>query len=235
MHSSTSGNSAQKCRSEDSGRIRLLAKVSIWMCAARPYVGDAPCASAIYARGLLIEEQAMNLTFRVVRPDEITAVKQEVKPVFFSGDEAVIEQHFQDHENGASTTILGYEGERLVGIVTIRWHCRYPPFRDRQIPLIQNIEVRYEDRGRGIGGRLLERAEQEIAQRSPQAGICVGIFDAYGPAQRLYVQRGFVPDGRGLCRHHTPLKEGEMVKVDHDLLLWLIKDVSSLKRESSPE
>src|SRR5204862_519324 len=84
--------------------------------------------------------------------------------------------------------ILGYEAGRLVGIVTIRWHSRYPPFRDRGIPLIQNIEIRYEDRGRGIGGLMMERAEQEIAQRAPMAGICVGISDSYGPAQRLCVQ-----------------------------------------------
>jgi len=173
--------------------------------------------------------QATQLTFRGVRPDEIVAVKEEVRSVFFLGDEATIEGHFQDHENGASTTILGYEAGRLVGIVTIRWHCHYPPFRARQIPLIQNIEIRYEDRGRGLGGLMLERTEQEIAQRSPLAGICVGILDSYGPAQRLYVKRGFIPDGRSVCHPHEPLYGGETVTIDHDLLLWLVKDVSSLK------
>jgi hypothetical protein len=176
-----------------------------------------------------MKKQTTKLTFRVVQPNEIAAVKQEVKPVFFSGDEATIEDHFQDHENGASTTILGYELGRLVGIVTIRWQCRYPPFRDRQIPLIQNIEIRYEDRGRGIGGLMLERTEQEIALRSQLAGICVGIAESYGPAQRLYVKRGFVPDGRSVCHPHEPLRIGETVRIDDDLLLWLIKDVSALK------
>ena len=175
-----------------------------------------------------MEKQITNLTFRIVQPNEIAAVKQEVKSAFFSGDEATIDAHFQDHENGAGTTILGYEADRLVGIVTIRWFCRYPPFREKQIPLIQNIEIRYEDRGRGIGDLMMERTEQEIALRSLMAGICVGIFDTYGPAQRLYAKRGFVPDGRGVCHAHTPLTEGETVTVDHELLLWLVKDVSSL-------
>jgi GNAT superfamily N-acetyltransferase len=166
------------------------------------------------------------LTFRVVQPHEIGQVEQEVQEAFFSGDEATIHAHFADHENGASTTILGYEAGRLVGIVTIRWQCRYPLFRERQIPLIQNIEVRYEDRGRGLGGRMLARAEQEIARRSPLAGLVVGISEDYGPAQRLYARRGFLPDGRGLCRQYTPLKVGDVVTVDHDLLLWLVKDVS---------
>ena len=168
------------------------------------------------------------LTFRVVQPNEITPVKHEVKPAFFSGDDPSIDAHFEDHENGLSTTILGYEAERLVGIVTIRWQFRYPLFRDRQIPLIQYIEIRYEDRGRGLGNQMLERTEREISPRSPLAGLVVGITDDYGPAQRLYVKRGYVPDGRGVCREFTPLKNGDIVTVDHDLLLWLVKDVAHI-------
>jgi ribosomal protein S18 acetylase RimI-like enzyme len=177
---------------------------------------------------MIAEMQGTKLTFRVVRPGEIAQVKQEVKEAFFSGDEATINANFEDHENGASTTILGYEDGRLVGIVTIRWHSRYPLFRERQIPLIQNIEIRYEDRGRGLGNQMLERTEREIARRSPIAGLVVGITEDYGPAQRLYARRGFVPDGRGVCRQFTPLQNGDVVTVDHDLLLWLVKDVSSM-------
>ena len=174
------------------------------------------------------ETLEIQLNFRVVSPQAIAEAKQEVKAVFFSGDEAAIDAHFEEHENGASTTLLGYEAGRLVGIVTIRWHSHYPMFRERNIPLIQNIEIRYEDRGRGLGNQMLKRAEQEIAQRSPVAGLVVGISEDYGPAQRLYAKRGYIPDGRGVCRQFTPLKNGETITVDHDLLLWLIKDVSHL-------
>src|SRR5689334_5430396 len=146
-----------------------------------------------------MEKSRTSLVFRIVQSHEIVQAKQEVKAVFFSGEKATIDANFEDHENEASTTILGYEAERLVGIVTIRWHCHYPPFRDHKIPLIHNIEIRYEDRGRGLGGQMLERAEQEIAKRSPLAGLVVGIFDAYGPAQRLYAKRGYIPDGWGVC------------------------------------
>ena len=53
----------------------------------------------------------------------------------------------------------------------------------------------------------------------------MGLFAEYGPAQRMYARRGYVPDGRGLCRGATPVQEGETVTVDHGLLLWLIKDL----------
>ena len=53
----------------------------------------------------------------------------------------------------------------------------------------------------------------------------MGLFDAYGPAQRLYARRGYVPDGRGVCQGHRPLVHGECVTLDHDLILWLTKEL----------
>jgi hypothetical protein len=48
------------------------------------------------------------------------------------------------------------------------------------------------------------------------------------PSRFFAFLRGFVPDGRGVCRGHTPLKQGEQVVVDHELLLWLVKDVAGM-------
>ena len=167
------------------------------------------------------------LTFHVVQPTEIPQLEP-VLAAALDWDAATFAAIFAEHEDGASTTILGYEGARVVGSVTIRWHAHYPPFRDKRIPLIQHIEIAYHERGRGLGNQLLARAEGEIAQRSPVAGLCVGIFADYGPAQRLYAKRGFIPDGRGVCQGHRPLGEGAAVTIGHDLLLWLTKDVSAL-------
>jgi len=168
------------------------------------------------------------VSFQIVQPPLDAQVLRAVQGGFFWGDAAAIEHAFTEHENGPSTGILGYQAGRLIGLVIIRWEAHYPPFRAQGIPLIQHIEIRYEERGRGLGGAMLARAEQEIAQRSAIAGLCVGIFDSYGPAQRLYARRGFVPDGRGVCQGHRPLTQGERVVVHHDLLLWLVKDVSRL-------
>ena len=72
---------------------------------------------------------------------------------------------------------------------------------------------------------LMEAAERPLATRSRKACICVGLFEAYGPAQRLYARRGYVPDGRGVCEGHRPLRPGERVEIGHHLLLWLLKDL----------
>jgi GNAT superfamily N-acetyltransferase len=165
------------------------------------------------------------MEIRIIEREGIEAGVEEVTRHFFSGDRAAVERHFEGHAEGNSSTLLGYVDGDPVGVLTIRWQCRYPPFRDAGIPFIQNIEIAWDRRGRGLGNQLMEHAERFASRRTRRLGICVGIFDAYGPAQRLYVRRGYVPDGRGVCRGHRPLHEGEVVAMDHDLLLWLVKEL----------
>lgn len=165
------------------------------------------------------------MSFRTVERAGIGEAIEEAVQVFFSGDRNEAEQHFKSHPTGDSTTVLGYLGEELVGILTIRWECRYPHFRERNIPFIHYIEVKWERRGQGIGNALMAEAERVAAERVDDLGICVGIFDAYGPAQRLYVKRGYVPDGCGVCLGHAPLREGQTIEVGHELLIWMLKSL----------
>lgn len=44
----------------------------------------------------------------------------------------------------------------------------------------------------------MDEAEKRIFERSEVAGIGFGISADYGAAQRMFVKRGYVPDGRGL-------------------------------------
>ena len=81
-------------------------------------------------------------------------------------------------------------------------------------------------RRQGVATRLMDAAEGLARDRGFTAlGITVGLFDEYGPAQRMYARRGYVPDGRGACRGKRPLRIGEQVTVDHDLIMWLTKEL----------
>lgn len=54
----------------------------------------------------------------------------------------------------------------------------------------------------------------------------MGLYPDYGPAQRLYVLRGYLPDGSGIAwngMHVTPMQE---VMVDDDLALYFTRDLS---------
>jgi hypothetical protein len=58
-------------------------------------------------------------------------------------------------------------------------------------------------------------------------GITVGLSGEYGPAQRLYGGRGYIPDGRAACRGQRPLSKGMQVTIDDDLIMWLTEDLVS--------
>jgi len=62
---------------------------------------------------------------------------------------------------------------------------------------------------------------------STTLGITVGLFDEYGPAQRMYARRGYIPDGRGACQGQRPLSEGTQVRLDHDVIIWLTEELTS--------
>jgi GNAT superfamily N-acetyltransferase len=142
-----------------------------------------------------------------------------------TGDEAGAHRHLADHASGGGSSFVAIQGE-VVGIVTVRWRSNNPALGG--IPLVHQISVAHEHRGRGIATALMDAAEDLARDRGHRRiGITVGLFAEYGPAQRMYARRGYVPDGRGVCRGATPVREGETVTVDHGLLLWLIKDLSA--------
>jgi GNAT superfamily N-acetyltransferase len=155
-------------------------------------------------------------------PDKVLRVITE----WVTGAAGATRDHVADHVASEGTTLVARLDEQVVGLVTVRWTSRNPVFADRGIPLIQQVAVAPEYRRSGVATALMESAERLAAERGRSSvGVTVGLFDEYGPAQCLYAKRGYVPDGRGACRGRMPIRRGETIEVDHDLILWLIKDL----------
>lgn len=56
-----------------------------------------------------------------------------------------------------------------------------------------------------------------------QIGIGVGLYRDYGPAQQLYFQLGYVPEGSGITYKGQLTVAGQSYPLDDDLILWLTK------------
>jgi hypothetical protein len=69
----------------------------------------------------------------------------------------------------------------------------------------------------------MDAAEAEIGARTAVAGIGVGLYAAYGSAQRMYARRGYMPDGRGVVYDGVPVAAGTTVHVDDDLVLMMTR------------
>ncbi len=121
---------------------------------------------------------------------------------------------------------------QFAGYVTLKWQSQYPSFKAENIPEIMDLNVLPAFRKMGIGSLLLDRAEKEAATRSKVVGIGVGLYagadGGYGPAQRLYVKRGYIPDGKGVTYNYEPTILGNSYPLDDELVLFFTK---KLKRD----
>lgn len=120
---------------------------------------------------------------------------------------------------------VAYVSDQFAGYVTLVWQSRYQPFRKKQIPEIMDLNVLPPSRNWGIGSRLLEVAEAAAATQSNVVGIGVGLYDGYGEAQKLYIKRGYIPDGCGVTYDYQPIAPGSKVTLDDDLVLWFTKQI----------
>jgi GNAT superfamily N-acetyltransferase len=136
------------------------------------------------------------------------------------------ERYLDEQAQGDRAIFVARWSGVFAGYVTILWRPDYPPFAELRIPEIQDFNVLPQFRRRRIGSALMDLAERRVLERSPVIGIGVGLHSDYGPAQRLYVLRGYVPDARGITSHGRRLEWGDDTKIDDDLVLWLTKAVS---------
>lgn len=168
-----------------------------------------------------------DISIEPVVPEQVAEVIELFAREVYPGSREDAEQHFGDHLSGGGDSFLARVDGRLAGYVTIRWQSHNAAFGEAGIPLIHHLAVFEQYQRRGIATMLMDAAEKLIADRSTYAGITVGLFDSYGPAQRLYARRGYIPDGRGACQAHRPLRLGESVVVGHDLIIWMTKELAA--------
>ena len=108
-------------------------------------------------------------------------------------------------------------------------HCRictepaYAPFREAGISEVQDLNVMPNFRRQGAASALLDLAESIVGSSADVIGIGVGLYNDYGPAQRLYSRRGDVLDGTGMWWNHRSVKGGDTVVADDDLNLYFTK------------
>jgi GNAT superfamily N-acetyltransferase len=117
------------------------------------------------------------------------------------------------------------DARQYAGHLKIVWRPAYAGFRDEGIPEIQDLNVLPRYRRRGVATRLMDAAEELIRGRCDRVGIGFGLYADYGAAQRMYVKRGYLPDGRGAMVAEKPVVPGGTVKIDDELILYLIKEL----------
>ena len=98
------------------------------------------------------------------------------------------------------------------------------PFKGKGWPEIFDFNVLKKYQRKGIGNKLMDVAEQISGQYADTVCLGVGLCDAYGSAQRMYVKRGYLPDGSGVWYQGKQCIQYETVcTIDDDLILYMSK------------
>lgn len=168
---------------------------------------------------------ASQLTIRSLTAEDCAPVSQAFTEQGWHKPIEQYQRYFQESLDGKREVLIAESAGHFAGYITIVWESEYAPFREAEIPEIVDFNVLKKYQRHGIGTALMDEAERRIAKRSPVAGIGVGMTVDYGPAQILYVKRGYLPDGRGLASHGQSVVYGSRVPIDDDLALYFTKPV----------
>jgi GNAT superfamily N-acetyltransferase len=140
------------------------------------------------------------------------------------------EQYLEEQQQSIRQCWVAHVDGRFAGYVTLHWNPLYSGIAGKGVPEIQDLNVLPSYRRQGIATRLLDRAEQSSAARAAAVAVGVGLHPGYNAAQRLYAQRGYIPDGLGVTYEDRFVEAGELVRFDDELVLHLIK---TLRQQSS--
>lgn len=141
-----------------------------------------------------------------------------------------LEYYKQQRYGRRKVFVAECDGE-VLGYVTLMPEAMAGPFAGRGIPEIVDFNVLKAYQRNGIGSALLDAAEREASKKCDCVCLSVGLHSGYGAAQRMYVKRGYVPDGSGVWYNGEPLAEMAETLNDDDLNIFMIKQLKVLTHE----
>ena len=118
--------------------------------------------------------------------------------------EEILTRYFKEQECGEREVLVAEVEGALAGYITILPCAKQGPFAG-MAPELSDFNVFEPFQNQGIGNLLLEEAEKRVRLISDNVTLGVGLHSGYGPAQRLYIKRGYIPDGTGVWyQNHQP-------------------------------
>ena len=166
----------------------------------------------------------MNCKIRNMIKSDIESLSHGFMNQGWPAREEILASYFWEQASGDREVLVAEIDGAVAGYVTILPSAKHGPFASIY-PELSDFNVFEPFRNKGIGNRLLEKAEQGVKRFSGKVCLGVGLHLGYGPAQRLYIKRGYIPDGTGVWYRNKPLEMGASCQNDDDLVLYLSKDL----------
>ena len=164
----------------------------------------------------------MNCTIRNIIKSDIESLSHGFMNQGWPDREEILARYFLEQESGEREVLVTEIDGAVAGYVTILPSAKHGPFAE-VYPELSDFNVFEPFQNQGIGNLLLEEAEKRVKLISDKVTLGVGLHSGYGPAQRLYMKRGYIPDGTGVWYQNQPLEMNATIQNNDDLVLYLSK------------
>ena len=140
------------------------------------------------------------------------------------GREEILTRYFKEQESGEREVLIADLTSAVAGYITILPDAKQGPFAGMS-PELSDFNVFEPFQNQGIGNLLMEEAENRVKLFSDKVTLGVGLHSGYGPAQRLYTKRDYIPDGSGVWYRNQPLEMNAVCEDIGELVLYLSKNL----------
>ena len=165
----------------------------------------------------------MNCTIRNMIKSDIESLSHGFMNQGWPAREEILARYFLEQESGEREVLVAEIDGAVAGYVTILPLAKHGPFAE-VYPELSDFNVFEPFQNQGIGNLLMEEAENRVKFFSDKVTLGVGLHSGYGPAQRLYIKRGYIPDGTGVWYRNQPLEMNATSQNNDDLVLYLVKE-----------
>ena len=133
------------------------------------------------------------------------------------------EMRLRHQAEGRSVSLVAEYQGNVAGYINVYPHSEWGAFAHQGYPEIVDFGVLEKYRRNGIGSKLMDVAEEIAARYADTVYLGVGLHHGYGSAQRMYVKRGYIPDGSGVWYGEQVCPQYSDCCNDDDLVLYLSK------------
>ena len=174
---------------------------------------------------MLIMDNEVIVTIRSLILSDIDQFVKSFQEQGWNKPRGLFEQYCAEQKSGRREVFVAEAKGEPVGYTVLLPRAKSGPFAGKY-PEIKDFNVLKKAQRQGIGSRILDAAENAAKKYADTITLAVGLYGGYGQAQKIYVKRGYIPDGSGVWYGDQPLAPYADCNNDDDLVLFLWKMLS---------
>ena len=171
----------------------------------------------------MIYKQIEKLVIRNMEAHDVCSIVEDELEQGWNPTDEKYRLRLQDQQEGKAISLVAEYHGKVAGYINLYFENMQGPFSGMGLPEIVDFGVLEKYQNLGIGTSLMEVAEDIASKYADTVCLGVGLHSGYGKAQRMYMKRGYIPDGSGVWYNNKVCEQYSHCCNDDDLVLYMSK------------